>query len=107
ERESKLYDEFWYIYFSARSDNSLVLLELDWRKFAMEVKVAKDLHNTNFDHLYAYLRQHEAHANGASGEATISRSSCLGLVVPSFLPFDDPIASLNKAMAFISTSFAS
>ncbi|GJR36463.1 hypothetical protein Tco_1212147 [Tanacetum coccineum] len=63
ERESKLYDEFWYIYFSARSDNSLVLLELDWRKFAMEVKVAKDLHNTNFDHLYAHLRQHEAHAN--------------------------------------------
>ncbi|GKF32022.1 hypothetical protein Tco_0101820, partial [Tanacetum coccineum] len=29
-----------------------------------------------------------------------------GLVVPSFLPTDDPIASLNKAMAFISTTFA-
>ncbi|GKE23637.1 hypothetical protein Tco_1435149 [Tanacetum coccineum] len=26
-----------------------------------------------------------------------------GVVVPSFLPYDDPIASLNKAMAFIST----
>ncbi|GJT60316.1 hypothetical protein Tco_1003849 [Tanacetum coccineum] len=30
-----------------------------------------------------------------------------GLVVPYFLPFDDPIASLNKEMAFISIAFAS
>ncbi|GJX25118.1 putative reverse transcriptase domain-containing protein [Tanacetum coccineum] len=31
----------------------------------------------------------------------------LGLVVPSFLPLDDPFASLNKEIAFISTTFAS
>ncbi|GKD03587.1 hypothetical protein Tco_1178561 [Tanacetum coccineum] len=31
----------------------------------------------------------------------------LGLVVPSFLPGDDPIASLNKAIAFLSTTIAS
>ncbi|GJV03697.1 hypothetical protein Tco_1337266 [Tanacetum coccineum] len=30
-----------------------------------------------------------------------------GLVVPSFLPTDDPIARLNKAMDFISTTFTS
>nr|GEW19825.1 hypothetical protein [Tanacetum cinerariifolium] len=30
-----------------------------------------------------------------------------GLAVPSFLPSDDPIASLSKAMAFISIAFAS
>ncbi|GJT00468.1 hypothetical protein Tco_0821637 [Tanacetum coccineum] len=30
-----------------------------------------------------------------------------GLVVPSYLPSDDPIANLNKAMAFISTTFSS
>ncbi|GJR54176.1 hypothetical protein Tco_1404697 [Tanacetum coccineum] len=30
-----------------------------------------------------------------------------GFVVPSFLPFDDLIVSLNKAMAFISTTFTS
>nr|GEU97880.1 hypothetical protein [Tanacetum cinerariifolium] len=30
-----------------------------------------------------------------------------GIVVPSFLPSDDPVASLNKAMAFISTVFTS
>ncbi|GJV38654.1 hypothetical protein Tco_1411131 [Tanacetum coccineum] len=29
-----------------------------------------------------------------------------GLVVPSFLPLDNPIASLNKEMTFISTTFA-
>ncbi|GJX10628.1 hypothetical protein Tco_0200487 [Tanacetum coccineum] len=29
----------------------------------------------------------------------------LGLVVPSFNPFDDPIANLNKLMEFVSTSF--
>nr|GEX34550.1 hypothetical protein [Tanacetum cinerariifolium] len=31
----------------------------------------------------------------------------LRLVVPSFLPTNDPIASLNEAMAFINTSFTS
>ncbi|GKB73483.1 integrase, catalytic region, zinc finger, CCHC-type containing protein [Tanacetum coccineum] len=129
------------------------------------VKLAKDIHTTNFDHLYAHLRQHEAHAN----EVRLTRqrylnqtvlvansSSCLnltryypqlspttqqyyspptpqspalqqsyqahviqqpsqpsfpeldsGLVVPSFNPSDDPIASLNKAMAFLSIAFAS
>ncbi|GJX85171.1 hypothetical protein Tco_0335945 [Tanacetum coccineum] len=30
-----------------------------------------------------------------------------GLVVPSFLPFDDPTSSLNKAMTFLSITFAS
>ncbi|GKD32108.1 hypothetical protein Tco_1242886 [Tanacetum coccineum] len=30
-----------------------------------------------------------------------------GLVVPTFLPIDDPIACLNKAMAFMSTAFPS
>ncbi|GJY31436.1 hypothetical protein Tco_0414931 [Tanacetum coccineum] len=30
-----------------------------------------------------------------------------GLVVPSFIPSDDPIASLNKAMTFLSIAFAS
>ncbi|GKE12674.1 hypothetical protein Tco_1416225 [Tanacetum coccineum] len=34
-------------------------------------------------------------------------SSWASLIVPSFLPTDDPIASLNKAMAFISTAFTS
>ncbi|GJW56235.1 ribonuclease H-like domain-containing protein [Tanacetum coccineum] len=100
------------------------------------------MHTTNFDHLYAHLRQHEAHANEVRLQrqrypdqiALVDNSpTCLnptryypqlssatqqyysppapqrsydapildsGLVVPSFNPFDDPIANLNKLMAF-------
>ncbi|GJR75845.1 hypothetical protein Tco_0088210 [Tanacetum coccineum] len=35
----------------------------EWSKFVTDVKLAKNMHNTNFDQMYAYLRQHEAHAN--------------------------------------------
>ncbi|GJX49111.1 hypothetical protein Tco_0275956 [Tanacetum coccineum] len=38
-------------------------LQLEWSKFVTDVKLAKDLHSTNFDQLYTYLIQHEAHAN--------------------------------------------
>ncbi|GKB67170.1 hypothetical protein Tco_0928582 [Tanacetum coccineum] len=38
-------------------------LQPEWSKFVTDVKLAKDMHNTNFDHLYAHLRQHKAHAN--------------------------------------------
>ncbi|GJT87459.1 hypothetical protein Tco_1069176 [Tanacetum coccineum] len=34
-----------------------------WSKFVMDVKLARDLHTTNYDQLYSYLQQHEAHAN--------------------------------------------
>ncbi|GJW82007.1 hypothetical protein Tco_0145982 [Tanacetum coccineum] len=36
-------------------------LQPEWSKFVTDVKLAKDLQITNFDHLYGYLRQHEAH----------------------------------------------
>ncbi|GKC90375.1 hypothetical protein Tco_1151024 [Tanacetum coccineum] len=38
-------------------------LQPEWSKFVTDVKLAKDMHTTNFDHLYAHLRQHEAHEN--------------------------------------------
>ncbi|GJQ99326.1 hypothetical protein Tco_0522311 [Tanacetum coccineum] len=91
-RESKLYDEFdrftsvpgetihsYYLRFGQlindMHSNGMTMkpiqinikfvnhLHLEWSKFVTDVKFAKDLHNTNFDHLYGYLRQHEAHAN--------------------------------------------
>ncbi|GKB45682.1 retrovirus-related pol polyprotein from transposon TNT 1-94 [Tanacetum coccineum] len=46
ERECKLYKEF---------DN----------KFVTDVKLEKNLYTTNYDQLYAYLSQHEGHANEA------------------------------------------
>ncbi|GJU83317.1 hypothetical protein Tco_1285682 [Tanacetum coccineum] len=38
-------------------------LPLEWSKFVTDVKLVKDLHTSNFDQLYAYLEQHELHAN--------------------------------------------
>ncbi|GJW80540.1 hypothetical protein Tco_0144515 [Tanacetum coccineum] len=141
ERESNLYNEF--------------------DKFTSEkdVKLAKDMHNSNFDQLYAYLRQHEAYANEVrmirqrfpdplalvansyntppqqqfysppfhqqsyqaplvyqqAYEAPVvhhqSPTVCpqldSGLTVPKFLPIDDPIENLNKAMTFLSTAITS
>ncbi|GJY44150.1 ribonuclease H-like domain-containing protein [Tanacetum coccineum] len=231
ERESKLYDEFdtftsvpgetihsYYLRFTQLINdmNSIGMtmkpiqintkfvthLQPKWSKFVTNVKLAKDFHVTNFDHLYGYLRQHEAHANEVrqlrqrylnpialvantsysspsytnqsqyhqqlsliaqqyylppvivspmihhqsslapnvnqsfmvqwqvyqppddhhssaihhqsyhtlvhhpSSKASFSQLDS-GLVVPSFLPSDDLIASLNKAIDFISTSFTS
>ncbi|GJY27036.1 retrovirus-related pol polyprotein from transposon TNT 1-94 [Tanacetum coccineum] len=56
-----------------------------WSKFVTDVKLVKDLHTTNFDQLHAYLEQHELYAN----EVRLLRER------------DDPIACLNKAMAFL------
>ncbi|GKE25879.1 retrovirus-related pol polyprotein from transposon TNT 1-94, partial [Tanacetum coccineum] len=38
----------------------------EWSKFVTDVKLVKDLHTTNVDQLYAYLQQHERHANEVS-----------------------------------------
>ncbi|GJY63478.1 hypothetical protein Tco_0464938 [Tanacetum coccineum] len=62
----------------------------EWSKFVTDVELVKDLHTTNFDQLHAYLEQHELHANEVC------------FAVPVFSP-GDPIACLNKAMAFLTT----
>ncbi|GJZ13288.1 hypothetical protein Tco_0548518 [Tanacetum coccineum] len=192
ERESKLYDEFdmfslvpgetihsYYLRFAQLINNMHSIgmtmrpiqvnikfinhLQPEWSKIVTNVKLAKELNNTNFDQLYAYLRQHEAHADETqyhkqilpfasqqqvsplasqqlydvpmiqqrSSQAPVANYSSMvhhqsyqtpdvnqpsqasfplmdsGLVVASFLPSGDIIASLNKAMAFISTAFTS
>ncbi|GJY99730.1 hypothetical protein Tco_0517160 [Tanacetum coccineum] len=86
-------------------------LQPEWSKFVTDVKLAKDMHTTNFNHLYAHLRQHEAHEN----EVRLSRQRYpdqialvqpsfteldSGLVISSFNPSDGLIANLNKLMAF-------
>ncbi|GJR78080.1 hypothetical protein Tco_0148865 [Tanacetum coccineum] len=35
----------------------------EWSKFVTDVKLAKSLYTTNYDQLYAYISQHERHAN--------------------------------------------
>ncbi|GJR12984.1 hypothetical protein Tco_0795636 [Tanacetum coccineum] len=61
ERECKLYDEF--DKFSFVKGETPYHLSLEWSKFVTDVKLARDLHTTNYDQLYSYLEQHEAHAN--------------------------------------------
>ncbi|GKE90824.1 hypothetical protein Tco_1571919 [Tanacetum coccineum] len=38
-------------------------LQPEWSKFVTDVKLAKSMYSTNYDQLYAYLIQHEGHAN--------------------------------------------
>ncbi|GJR52115.1 hypothetical protein Tco_1402636 [Tanacetum coccineum] len=37
-------------------------LPTEWSKFVTDVKLARNMHTAEYDHLYAYLSQHEAHA---------------------------------------------
>nr|GEV14049.1 UBN2 domain-containing protein [Tanacetum cinerariifolium] len=80
-------------------------------KFINDVKLAKSLYTTNYDQLYAYLSQHERHAN----EVRITRerypypfafvANSPTLYNPSQSPQhsqrEDPIECINKAMAFL------
>ncbi|GKC65530.1 hypothetical protein Tco_1098128, partial [Tanacetum coccineum] len=92
ERECKLYDEFdkfaykkgetlrdFYLRFSLLlNDMNIYNMKLEnfqvntkflntlpreWSKFVTDVKLVRDLHNTNIDQLHAYLGQYEFHAN--------------------------------------------
>ncbi|GKB03033.1 integrase, catalytic region, zinc finger, CCHC-type containing protein [Tanacetum coccineum] len=92
ENECKLYDEFdkfsfvkgetlyqYYWRFSQLNNNMNAInmsmrpvqvytkflnnLPPEWSKFVTDVKLARDLHTTNYDQLYSYIEQHEIHAN--------------------------------------------
>nr|GEY72008.1 integrase, catalytic region, zinc finger, CCHC-type, peptidase aspartic, catalytic [Tanacetum cinerariifolium] len=52
----------------------------EWSKFVSDVKLVRDLYMTNVDQLYAYLGQHEYHANEKG---------------------DDPIDAINHMMSFL------
>ncbi|GJR24935.1 reverse transcriptase domain-containing protein [Tanacetum coccineum] len=65
----------------------------EWGKFVTDVKLARDLHTSNYDQLYGYLEQHELPQIDS------------GLALLTFLPGDDLIDCMNKAMEFLSTVF--
>ncbi|GJV13894.1 retrovirus-related pol polyprotein from transposon TNT 1-94 [Tanacetum coccineum] len=87
----------------------------EWSKFVTDVKLVKDLHTTNFDQLYAYLEQHELHANEVRLMRERNQDPLAliylakfpqidsGLAVPMFKQGDDPIDAINKMMSFLST----
>ncbi|GJU55805.1 hypothetical protein Tco_1229519 [Tanacetum coccineum] len=66
ERERKLYNEFDKFTSVKASLGEYQVSELsspEWSKFVTDVKLAKNLYNTNYDKLYAYLSQHDGHVN--------------------------------------------
>nr|GEX31599.1 hypothetical protein [Tanacetum cinerariifolium] len=76
ERKCKLYNEFdkftsikgeslheYHLHFVQVNTKFLNALQLEWSKFVTDVKLEKNMYTTNFDQLYAYLSQHEGHAN--------------------------------------------
>nr|GEV51219.1 hypothetical protein [Tanacetum cinerariifolium] len=77
-------------------------LPSEWSKFFTDMKLAKGLYTTNYDQLYAYLSQHEQHAN----EFCITRERYLdplvfldfGLAVLMFQQGEDLIECINKAI---------
>ncbi|GJZ45178.1 hypothetical protein Tco_0592774 [Tanacetum coccineum] len=74
----------------------------EWSKFVTDVKLAKSLYITNYDQLYAYLSQHERHANEVLTPQSEPEFPQLdsGLAIPTFQQGEDPIDCINKVMAF-------
>nr|GEZ73370.1 hypothetical protein [Tanacetum cinerariifolium] len=80
-------------------------LQSEWSKFVTNVKLAKSLYTTNYEQLYAYLSQHERHAN----EVRITRErylDSLAFVANSptlYSPSQSPQHSIKekKEMAFL------
>ncbi|GKB83527.1 hypothetical protein Tco_0950422 [Tanacetum coccineum] len=138
ERECKLYNEFDDFTSVKVQVNTKFLnaFQPEWSKFVTNVKLAKNLYTTNYDQLYAYLSQHEGHANEVRllreiyldhlvlvpNHQTLSHSShtSSSTIMPTSIPntnqsyttisssiCDDLIACPNKAMAFMSTVMAS
>ncbi|GJY29539.1 retrovirus-related pol polyprotein from transposon TNT 1-94 [Tanacetum coccineum] len=176
KQECKLYDEFdkfshvkgetlyeYYLRF-AQLINDMNIIQMTMQP----VQLARDLHTSNYDQLYAYLKQHEAHVNEArllrerfpdplalvanyhqpsshfynyqsqyttpqyqqqfspptqhvysslpqsnpygaphhSQQYPNTYPTNLSLAVLTFLPGDDSIACINKAMAFLSAVFS-
>ncbi|GKB44136.1 hypothetical protein Tco_0889078, partial [Tanacetum coccineum] len=58
DRESQLYDEFEH-FCQIKGET----IHVYYSRFITEVKLNRGLKESNFDQLYAYLKQHEVHAN--------------------------------------------
>ncbi|GJZ38750.1 retrovirus-related pol polyprotein from transposon TNT 1-94 [Tanacetum coccineum] len=73
------------------------LLQPKWSRFVTTAKQANDLHRVTFDQFYAptVVQQPPTYQPDT------------GLAIPTFLPSDDPIESLNKAMIFLSSLYHS
>ncbi|GJV29864.1 retrovirus-related pol polyprotein from transposon TNT 1-94 [Tanacetum coccineum] len=63
ERECRLYNLFDKFASKVQVNTKFLnAFSSEWSKFVTDVKLAKSLYTTNYDQLYAYLSQHERHA---------------------------------------------
>ncbi|GJU96519.1 retrovirus-related pol polyprotein from transposon TNT 1-94 [Tanacetum coccineum] len=81
DRESQLYDEFEH-FCQIKGET----IHVYYSRFITEVKLNRGLKESNFDQLYAYLKQHEVHAN--ENRMTMERFS---------QPTNDPLALVSNA----------
>ncbi|GKF80817.1 hypothetical protein Tco_0239419 [Tanacetum coccineum] len=82
DRESQLYDEFEHF----RQIKGETIQGYYVSRFITEVKLNRGLKESNFDQIYAYLKQHEVHAN--ENKTMMER----------FLqPTNDPLALVSNA----------
>ncbi|GJU10074.1 hypothetical protein Tco_1132470 [Tanacetum coccineum] len=81
DRESQLYDEF-ERFCQIKGET----IHVYYVRFITEVKLNRGLKESNFDQLYAYLKQHEVHANENR------------MMMERFIqPTDDPLALVSNA----------
>nr|GEW49166.1 integrase, catalytic region, zinc finger, CCHC-type, peptidase aspartic, catalytic [Tanacetum cinerariifolium] len=81
----------------------------EWSKFVTDVKLVRDLHTTNVNHLHAYLGQHEFYANevhliherNSDPLALVATHQMTHLIVPVFQKGNDPIDAINHMMSFL------
>ncbi|GJX38074.1 hypothetical protein Tco_0251377 [Tanacetum coccineum] len=103
ERECKLYNEF--DKFTSVKGESLHEYYLHF------AQLINDIHTLGLTMQYldplALVANHQTQSNSAQYPQQLSSLPQTRLAVPSLLPGDDPIACLNKAMAFMSTVMAS
>ncbi|GJR62866.1 hypothetical protein Tco_1505028 [Tanacetum coccineum] len=74
-------------------------LQPEYSRFVSTAKQARNLHLVNFDQFYVSPVVPQQ-------PPTLPKQPDSRFIVPSFLPTDDPIASLNKAMLFLRKSQA-
>ncbi|GKD97329.1 hypothetical protein Tco_1381226 [Tanacetum coccineum] len=113
EKECKLYDEF--DKFSFVKGKTLYHLPPEWSKFMMDVKLARDLHTTNYDQFHSSVppsQQYQSHQTSSVPPIAYNTPQSLtqpltefpqmdlGLVVPVFNQGDDPIA-YKEQLAFL------
>nr|GEX75206.1 hypothetical protein [Tanacetum cinerariifolium] len=82
ECECKLHNEFDRFTSSRVQVNTKFLNSLppEWSKFVTNVKLANNMHTSNYDQLYAYLSQHEAHATEVNmDDPNITMEECIRL----------------------------